>query len=93
MAQTHVDTPEFHLVVRRPGRGPLAPYRLSIAIVFAIAISGTRLWAAAHGTAPVDAALIMAAVAGTFAWLVVGRANAILKSAAPPKRTTADPPA
>ena len=86
MADAHVDTPEFHIVVRRPGRGPLAPDRLSIAIVFAIAIAGTRLWAAAHGTAPVDAALLLAAIAGAFAWLVVGRANAILRAASPPKR-------
>lgn len=90
MADTHVDTPEFHIVVRRPGRGPLAPYRLSIAIVFAIAISATRLWAAAHGSAPVDGALLWAALAGAFAWFVVGRANAILKAASPPKRHPAE---
>ena len=86
MADTHVDTPEFHIVVRRPGRGPLAPYRLSIAILFAFAVAGTRLWAAANGSTAVDGALLLAAIAGTFAWLVVGRANAILKAAAPPKR-------
>lgn len=81
---THADAPEFHLVVRRTGRGPLAPYRLAISIVFAIAISGAQLWAAAHGRADIDRALILAGLAGLFAWLVVGRANAILKSASTP---------
>lgn len=90
MADTHVDTPEFRLVVRRPGRGPLAPYRLSITIGFAMAIAGTRLWDAAHGSAPVDGALLLAAAAGAFAWLVVGRANAILRAAAPPHRPPTD---
>lgn len=93
MAQTHVDAPEFHIVVRRPGRGPLAPYRLAITIVFAMVISGAQLWAAAQGHTSVDAALIRAAIAGLFAWLVVGRANSILKGAGPSSRIPAAGPA
>lgn len=90
MAQTHVDAPEFHIVVRRPGRGPLAPYRFAITVIFVMAISGTQLWEAAHGTASVDSALIRAGIAGLFAWVVVGRANSILKDATPSTRMTVD---
>lgn len=84
MTQTHVETPEFRIVVKRPGRGPLAPYRLTIAILFTMAISGSQLWAAAQTGMQVDAALVRAAVSGLFAWIVVGRANKILKNATPP---------
>jgi len=34
MADTGCGQPEFHIVVRRPGRGPLAPYRLTIVVAF-----------------------------------------------------------
>lgn len=84
MSHAHAETPEFRIVVKRPGRGPLAPYRLTIAILFTMAVSGPQLWSAAQTGMYVDGALIRAAVAGLFAWLVVGRANKILKNATPP---------
>lgn len=84
--------PEFHIVVKRPGRGPLAPYRLAISILFALVISGTQIWAAAQTGDHVDETLIRFGVSGAFAWLVVGRINSILKAAAPPPSKSAGTP-
>jgi hypothetical protein len=81
--------PEFHLVVRRPGRGPLAPYRLVLVVMFTLATTGRSLWVAGVSGVNVDGALIRTAIAGVLAWIVLGRVNAILKSAAPPPVRTA----
>lgn len=88
---------EFHIVVKRPGRGPLAPYRFAIATLFAIAVSWSHLWAAAETGIGVDMALGRAGLAGLFAWLLTGKVNSILKAAEPPPqpveddRTASDP--
>ena len=85
MTDAEIDAPEFRIVVRRPGRGPIAPYRLLIVMLFVFAIVGRDLYAAAMTGANVDDALIRGAIAGIFAWFVLGRMNAILKQATPPK--------
>jgi hypothetical protein len=93
MADTNVEIPEFHIVVRRPGRGPLAPYRFAIVILFIMAISGRQLIEAAQTGVNTDAVLIRSAIAGALAWFVLGRVNSILKAAAPPRvptRTSGD---
>lgn len=92
MARTSPTGPEFHIVVKRPGRGPLAPYRLTIATAFALAISGSQLWQAAETGYGVDMALARAGLAGLFAWLLTGKVNSILKAAEAPPSTddTAD---
>lgn len=86
----HVDQPEFHIVVRRPGRGPIAPYRLVIVVAFTILIGGDQLWTAAQTGVDVDSALVRCLLAGTFAWLVLGWTNSILKTASPPRPAPAD---
>jgi hypothetical protein len=98
MSQHHVtrqraEVPEFHIVVRRPGRGPIAPYRLVIATAFAMIVGGGPLWTAAASGVAVDTALLRCLVAGAFAWLVLGRANAILKAATPPRSPSSGPDA
>lgn len=84
MAETGVELPEFHIVVRRPGRGPLAPYRFVIVIGFALALTWRDLWNAALAGTEADAGLARAAIAGTLAWFVLGRVNSILKGAQRP---------
>lgn len=80
-------TPEFHLVVRRRnGRGPLAPYRLALAVAFALAAAGRDLWAALHGRADVDAALLRAGVAALLVWVVAGAVDNVLAAGTPPRR-------
>ena len=79
------DTPEFHIVVKRPGRrSPLAPYRFSISFAFALAVCGLPLWRAAETGHGIDDALLRIAGAGLFAWFVLGRINSILSSASRP---------
>src|SRR6056297_1896513 len=78
-----VDTPEFHLVVRRPNRrGPLAPYRFAITVVFAFIVSGAALWDAAETGVGVDVALLRTAGSALLAWIIVGRVSKILASSA-----------
>jgi hypothetical protein len=81
MSDTQVEVPEFHIVVKRPGRGPLAPFRFAVVIAFAFAIAGGDLYDAAQTGVGVDDALIRAGVAGVFAWFVLGMVNSILKHA------------
>ncbi len=95
MAETTVagDTPEFHIVVKRPGRrSPLAPYRFAITFAFAMAVCGLPLWEAAETGHGVDDALLRVAGAALFAWFVLGRINRILSSAPAPnvERTAPD---
>lgn len=79
------DTPEFHIVIKRPNRrGPLAPFRFIITVAFAFAVAGMPLWHATEAGQSVDAALIRAGVAALFSWIVVGRINKILASATMP---------
>lgn len=80
------DSPEFHIIVRRPNRkGPLAPYRFAIVIVFALAVSGIPLLDATETGRDIDLALGRTALSALFAWLVVGRINKILASADLPR--------
>lgn len=83
--------PQFRVVVTRPhGRGPLGPYRLVLAVAFAMMIAGERLWSVVrHGHAD-DGALLAAAAAGVFVWIVTTMINNILASATMPETT---PPA
>jgi hypothetical protein len=84
MSSADVDpsAPEFHLVVRRPNRrGPLAPYRFSIAIAFSMLMAGPRLWAALEVGAPIDGPLLHAIESGGFIWIVSGIVNKILATA------------
>lgn len=83
MSEVSANTPEFRVVVRRTGRGPLAPYRFAVAISFALLIAGRDLLAAAEHGVGVDDALLRAGVAGLFAWVVLGVVNSILRQATP----------
>lgn len=78
-------TPEFHVVVRHPNRrGPLAPYRFSLTVVFALAVSGMPLWRATETGLDLDAAMLRTAGAALFAWIVIGRISKILGSSSAP---------
>lgn len=77
--------PEFHIVVRRPGgRGPLGPYRLTLAVAFALVIAGNDLIAAAGSGLEIDRALIRAMVAAAFIWVLSGIVSRILGAGRPP---------
>jgi len=83
-ASQSAEAPQFHLVVRRPSRkGPIAPYRFVISVVFALALAGMPVWDAAETGEGIDAALLRAGGAALFAWVVLGRVNTILSSAVP----------
>lgn len=83
-----VDTPEFHLVVRHPNRrGPLAPYRFAITVVFAFAVSGAALWDATETGVGIDIALLRTAASALLAWIIVGRISKILASSVSPEET------
>lgn len=85
-----VDVPEFHLVVRRPGgRGPLGPYRLALAVGFALLIAGQQLLAAATTGIGIDTALLLAAGSATFIWVLAGVVSRIIAAG----RRTPSPPA
>lgn len=72
-------------MVKRPNaRGPLAPYRMTLAVLFAMWIAGRRLWDAAETGIGVDRALLLAGASALFIWVISGVINNILKSAAPP---------
>lgn len=92
MARTPVaDTPEFHVVVRRPNRrGPLAPYRFAITVVFALLVSGAPLWRATETGEGIDRALIRLALTAVFAWILLGQINKILASANVPTESSSD---
>ncbi|WP_420452481.1 hypothetical protein [Ilumatobacter sp.] len=74
--------PEFRLVITRPdGPGPLGPYRLALAVGFALLVAGGRMWTSiSHGHAD-DSALIVAGAAGAFVWVVTTVINRILATA------------
>lgn len=84
------DAPEFHLVVRRPGRrSPLAPYRFVVTFLFAMGVCGLPLWEAVESGGSIDEPLLRLSGAALFAWFVLGRVNSILSS--PPTTTTVLP--
>lgn len=77
--------PEFHVVVRHQDRrGPLGPYRLSLAVGFAMLIAGNDLLAAASSGTDIDTALINAGVAAGFIWILSGIVSRILASGGRP---------
>ncbi len=91
------ELPEFHVVVRhRNKRGPLGPYRLAMAVAFSMLVAGEQLLMAAQTGIGVDDALIRAALAAWFIWILAGVVSRILATAQRPtsrRRTdTTDPP-
>lgn len=92
MARTPVaDTTEFHVVVKRPNRkGPIAPYRFAITVVFALLVSGTPLLRATETGDGLDAALIRIALTALFAWILLGQISKILGSATVPSTPSPD---
>ena len=82
------DVPEFHIVVRRPNaRGPIGPYRLTIAVLFALFVAGRDLYDAAMTGTNYDGALIHAGMAALFIWVLSGVVNSILRTSGPPDRS------
>lgn len=89
MADTQVerDLPEFHIVVRRPNhKGPIAPYRMTLAVAFAMFVAGRELWHAVQSGTGYDDALIHAGAAAVFIWVLSGIVNSILTNGAPPSK-------
>ena len=86
--------PEFRVVVSRPHRrGPLAPYRLALAVVFALLVAGGRMWTALSTGQADDAALLVAAGAGLFVWIVTTIISSILAAGTPhPAPSRLEPP-
>jgi hypothetical protein len=63
--------PQFKVVVTRPnGKGPLGPYRLAIAVGFAALVAGGRIWTSVTTGPADDGALLAAAGAAVFAWVL-----------------------
>jgi hypothetical protein len=78
------DAPEFRIIVKRPNRrGPIAPYRMALTVLFVFFVAGRQLWAAAMTGYGSDGALIDAGVAGLFIWVLSGIVNAILSQGRP----------
>jgi hypothetical protein len=87
-----IDEPEFHIVVKRPRRaGPLAPYRFSLAVLFAALVSGRSIWYGIEMGVVSDDDLIRAGGAGLFMWVLSGIINRILASSAAPTHRRPDP--
>lgn len=81
-------TPEFDLVVRRrPGNGPLAPYRLVMTIGFALAVAGMPLWDSIETGNGLDEAMLRIGGAGVLMWVLSGHINRILAAASAPAST------
>ncbi len=88
--QAAPSVPEFRIVVTRPNpRGPLGPYRLLLSVVFAFAVAGTRIWTGLSSGQADDGALVAAAVAGLFVWVLTTIISNILGSVATPPPSTA----
>lgn len=84
------DTPEFHLVVRRPSqRGPLAPYRLTISVVFGLVLAGRRMLTAAETGVGVDSSMLLFGGSTLFAWILVGVLSKLLAGSKPRRATPA----
>jgi hypothetical protein len=78
------DAPEFRIIVKRPNRrGPIAPYRMALTVLFVFFVAGRQLWAAAMNGYGAEGALIDAGVAGLFIWVLSGIVNAILSQSRP----------
>ncbi len=74
--------PEFRIVRRNADRrGPLAPYRLAIAIVVIAVVAGPALWASVRGGTPDDALLLRAAGIGLLVWVTTGIVSKALADA------------
>ncbi len=80
------NTPEFRVVVRHHNRrGPLGPYRLAVAVGFALLIAGNQLLDAASTGRGIDTALLRAALAAWFIWILAGIVSRILAAGRPPR--------
>ena len=91
------ELPQFHVVVRRHNRrGPLGPYRLAMAVAFSMLVAGEQLLMAAETGVGVDDALIRAALAAWFIWILAGIVSRILataqRSTSRPRSDSPDPP-
>ncbi len=68
-------------VEARPDPGPLAPWRLSIAVAASAALVGMPLYDAAMTGVGVDMALLRAFGVAFFVWVAVGFVNKVLRQA------------
>ncbi len=68
-------------VESRPDPGPLAPWRLSIAIAVSAALAGMPVYDAAMSGVAADAALLRAFGVAFFVWIAVGFVNKVLRQA------------
>lgn len=74
--------PEFRIVVRNADRrGPLAPYRLVIAVVVVVLVSGPALWTMVSEGLPDDMVLLRSAAIGWLAWITTGVVSRALADA------------
>lgn len=86
--------PEFHVVVRHQDRrGPLGPYRLTLAVAFALLVAANDLLAAATTGVGIDRALTRAAVAALFIWILSGVVSRILVAGTRPHQRPPTAPA
>ena len=70
---------EFRIVVRsQDRRGPLAPYRLTIAVAVVAVVFGPDLWAGVNAGTPDDGLLIRAGLIGILVWITTGIVSAAL---------------
>ncbi len=85
--------PQFHLVVRRSSRlGPLAPYRFSLSVLFALLVAGRSLWLELESGTVADDVLLRAGGAALFMWIVSGIVNRILTTTPAQPIQRAEPP-
>ncbi len=83
------NSPEFHIVVRRPStRSPLAPYRFALTVLFALVVGGTKLWSALRYGISLDDAVTRVLVAAMFAWVMLGVVNRASKPAYVPSENS-----
>ena len=82
------NAPEFRVIVRHHNRrGPLGPYRLALAVGFALLIAGNQLLVAASTGRGIDTALLRAALAAWFIWILAGIVSRILAAGRRPRPT------
>jgi hypothetical protein len=78
-----------------PDPGPLAPWKLSIAVATSAALTGMPLYDAAFTGVGVDMALVRSFAVAFFVWIAVGFINKVLRqaqaSAADDASTSLDP--
>ncbi|MFK7918553.1 MAG: hypothetical protein AB8G14_10775 [Ilumatobacter sp.] len=74
--------PEFHIVVRHPGkRGPLGPYRLIMVVAVVLLVFGSTLWSMISTGNPDDGVLLRAGIVGLIVWITSGVVDSALAAA------------